>query len=266
MVVSSPTATWSWLPLLLNLTYWPRYLMFACTSSTTSPTMLPPSYCRRRGAPQHRALSHIFSGSTPFTNASIAKSHCAASFRRGQCSIRSMFSSFSPCRHSTPCPFQPTLPTDNALANVPPGEMISTLILALSRKSPDLGSLLIVPKQWMRIGSVGKSYVWRTTWIHSSSTVTTPSPSSKSLHIDIVMAVRLPCRKPSDLEQWAMRSSNWGGAENRKDAFGAIDFRISHQFRCYRKEDPPSRVEPFPVIIVIFILQQAFNPSYTHNH
>jgi hypothetical protein len=30
-----------------------------------------------------------------------------------------------------------------------------------------------------------------------------------------------------------------GALDISKDAFGAIDFRISRQFRCYRKEDTP---------------------------
>jgi hypothetical protein len=52
----------------------------------------------------------------------------------------------------------------------------------------------------------------------------------------------------------------------RKDAFGAIDFRILRQFRCYQKEDaPPSRLKPVPIIIVIFILHQAYTPSTTND-
>jgi hypothetical protein len=57
------------------------------------------------------------------------------------------------------------------------------------------------------------------------------------------------------------------GPDVRKDAFGAIDFCVSYQFRCYRKEDPPSRVKPVPIItIIFFIVQQAFKSSSTHDH
>jgi hypothetical protein len=56
------------------------------------------------------------------------------------------------------------------------------------------------------------------------------------------------------------------GPDDQKDAFGAIDFRISRQFRIYRKEDaPPSRVKPIPIISIIFILQQAFKPLSAHD-
>jgi hypothetical protein len=55
-----------------------------------------------------------------------------------------------------------------------------------------------------------------------------------------------------------------GPPDIHKDAFGAIDFRISRQFRCYRKEDaPPSRVKRVPILILIFILHYAFTPSST---
>jgi hypothetical protein len=53
-------------------------------------------------------------------------------------------------------------------------ETLSILISALSRKIPDLGSLINVSKQRMRIGPVGKSFSWRITSILSSSTATTP--------------------------------------------------------------------------------------------
>jgi hypothetical protein len=53
-----------------------------------------------------------------------------------------------------------------------------------------------------------------------------------------------------------------GATDIRKDAFGDIDFRIYRQFRAYTKEDdPPSRVKPIPIIIIIYILHQAFKTS-----
>jgi hypothetical protein len=49
-----------------------------------------------------------------------------------------------------------------------------------------------------------------------------------------------------------------GATDIRKDAFGEIDFRLTRQFWCYKKEDPPpSRVKPVPILIIIFILNQA---------
>jgi hypothetical protein len=79
-------------------------------------------------------------------------------------------------------------------------ETLSALILAFSRKRPVLGSLINMHEQRMRIGPVGILSAWRTQLTLSSSTVNTPSPSSKYLHNGITMAVMLPCKKPSDLE------------------------------------------------------------------
>jgi hypothetical protein len=56
-----------------------------------------------------------------------------------------------------------------------------------------------------------------------------------------------------------------GDPEIRKDAFSDIDFRISRQFSCYSKEDPPSCVKPVPISIIIFILHQAHNHSSTQD-
>jgi hypothetical protein len=58
-----------------------------------------------------------------------------------------------------------------------------------------------------------------------------------------------------------------GAKDIRKDAYGEIDFRIYRQFRAYTKEDsPPSRVKPVPIIIIIYILHQAFLDSNLPDH
>jgi hypothetical protein len=50
-----------------------------------------------------------------------------------------------------------------------------------------------------------------------------------------------------------------GSPDIRKDVYGDIDFRIGRQIRAYKKEDsPPKRVKPIPIIIIIFILAQAY--------
>jgi hypothetical protein len=50
-----------------------------------------------------------------------------------------------------------------------------------------------------------------------------------------------------------------GSPDVRKDAFGDIDFRIGRQLRAYKKEEsPPKRVKPIPIIIILFILAQAY--------
>jgi hypothetical protein len=53
-----------------------------------------------------------------------------------------------------------------------------------------------------------------------------------------------------------------GGTDIRKDAFGELDFCLTPQFRCYKKEDPPpARVKPVPILIVFFILNQAYSST-----
>jgi hypothetical protein len=51
-----------------------------------------------------------------------------------------------------------------------------------------------------------------------------------------------------------------GATDIRNDAFGYIDFIIYRQFRAYTKEDDPSsHVKPIHIIIIIYILHQAFD-------
>jgi hypothetical protein len=97
------------------------------------------------------------------------------------------------------------------------GATLSALISALSRKRPDLASLLNAPKQRRRIGPVGKSSAWNTTSNPSSATVTTPSPSYKSSRSATAMDATPQKVNPLDLERWrtpsvrwARRSPNWG--------------------------------------------------------
>jgi hypothetical protein len=53
-----------------------------------------------------------------------------------------------------------------------------------------------------------------------------------------------------------------GAKDIQKDAYSETDFRIYRQFRAYTKEDsPPSRVKPVTIIIIIYLLHQAFLES-----
>jgi hypothetical protein len=115
----SPTATWNWQPSLLNSMFWPRRLTSALTPFTICPTTRPSSLDRRNGPPPPRAPLPISSASMLSTNGIIVTSHSTTSFRGGQISFRSMFSSFSSHRFPTPCSFQLILPLDNSLAHVP---------------------------------------------------------------------------------------------------------------------------------------------------
>jgi hypothetical protein len=125
-------------------------------------------------------------------------------------------------------------------------ETLSALILALSRKRPVLGSLLNVPKQWMCIGAIGKISAWRTTSTLSSRTATTPSPSSKFLHNGIEMAARLPCKTPSDLEQWKTPSvrwvscsPNWGPLTSGKMPSAKLTSASRVSFAATARKTPP---------------------------
>jgi hypothetical protein len=46
----------------------------------------------------------------------------------------------------------------------------------------------------------------------------------------------------------------------RKDHHGGINFQIQHQIKAYEKtDDPPRCVKPVPIVIVIYILQMAYD-------
>jgi hypothetical protein len=50
-----------------------------------------------------------------------------------------------------------------------------------------------------------------------------------------------------------------GSTDIRKDAFGEIYVCLTRKLWCYKKEDaPPSRVKPVAILIMIFILHQAY--------
>jgi hypothetical protein len=50
-----------------------------------------------------------------------------------------------------------------------------------------------------------------------------------------------------------------GGADPRKYTFGGIDFIIQQQIKSYHKvDDPPRRVKPIPITIIVYIMSQAF--------
>jgi hypothetical protein len=56
-----------------------------------------------------------------------------------------------------------------------------------------------------------------------------------------------------------VRHSPDGSPDIRKDVFGNIYFWSSHRIRAYKKEDsPPKWVKPIPIIIIIFLLAQAY--------
>jgi hypothetical protein len=51
-----------------------------------------------------------------------------------------------------------------------------------------------------------------------------------------------------------------GAPDPRKDSHGGIDFRIQRQSSSYKKVDrPPHRVKPIPIIIILYILAQAYD-------
>jgi hypothetical protein len=53
-----------------------------------------------------------------------------------------------------------------------------------------------------------------------------------------------------------------GAPDPRKDHHGGIDFRIQRQINAYKKsDDPPRRVKPVPIIIIVYILNMAYDAA-----
>jgi hypothetical protein len=54
-----------------------------------------------------------------------------------------------------------------------------------------------------------------------------------------------------------------GAIDPRKDGHGGIDFRTQWQLKAYTKDDaPPKRVKPIPILIIIYILAQAYDNQH----
>jgi hypothetical protein len=59
--------------------------------------------------------------------------------------------------------------------------------------------------------------------------------------------------------RWARRTPD-SLPDPREDHHSGIDFRIQRQIKAYEKtDDPPRRVKPVPIIIIVFILQMAYD-------
>jgi len=55
------------------------------------------------------------------------------------------------------------------------------------------------------------------------------------------------------------RFASMGTKDIRKNISGGIDIRIQRQLKSYKKDDsPPSRVEPVPITIILYILHRAY--------
>jgi hypothetical protein len=53
-----------------------------------------------------------------------------------------------------------------------------------------------------------------------------------------------------------------GAPDPWKDHHGNIDFRIQRQLNAYKKiDDPPRRVKPVPIIIIVYILNMAYDAA-----
>jgi hypothetical protein len=58
--------------------------------------------------------------------------------------------------------------------------------------------------------------------------------------------------------------SRLGPPDPRKDHHGKIDFRIQRQLKAYEKSDnPPRRVKPIPLLVILYILEQAYGDNRT---
>jgi hypothetical protein len=50
-----------------------------------------------------------------------------------------------------------------------------------------------------------------------------------------------------------------GAPDPRKDHHGKTDLRIQRQIKAYEKtDDPPRRVKPVPMLVIVYILEQAY--------
>jgi hypothetical protein len=63
--------------------------------------------------------------------------------------------------------------------------------------------------------------------------------------------------------RWVRCRPNWGGgADQCKDHYGGIDFRIQRHIKAYEKsDDTPNRVKPVSIIIIMYILQIPYDES-----
>jgi hypothetical protein len=146
-------------------------------------------------------------------------------------------------------------------------ETLSALISALLARKTDLVLLLNDPKQRMRIGSAGKNSVSCTQSTRSCETVTTQSPSSKSLPNGTATDARRPCINPSDLERWktpsarwARRSPNWGARTFEKTPFAPSTSESPASFGATGKRMPP----PFPCKTCPYHYHYIYTPTSIH--
>jgi hypothetical protein len=120
------------------------------------------------------------------------------------------------------------------------------------------------PSQWIIIGHAGMYYVCPTLSTHTSPCGMIRSESSKVLEIDTVMDICPPLASMNSggwhLCSGAGACPNGGVLYPRKDMHGGIDFRIQWHIKAYKKADtPPKRVKPVPIIIIIYIMAQAYD-------
>jgi hypothetical protein len=99
----------------------------------------------------------------------------------------------------------------------PRPEILSAVICALHRKRSQPASFLDVPKLPTTIGSNGRNFANRSTWIRSSKAFRTRLPSSKCTSNATELAPLRPVANLSGLEQWrtpsvpsARRLRHWG--------------------------------------------------------
>jgi hypothetical protein len=149
--------------------------------------------------------------------------------------------------------------------------MHCALISSLSRIASNKALLHSAPKQWTSIGRAGTYSMRSTMWTPTSKHGWIRSPSSKSLVKDTEMEGWLPAKKPvrartveDGLRAVGHAHTRLGAPDPRKDSHGGIDFRIQRQIKVYTKEDsPPRRATLVPIIIIVFIMAQAFRDTCT---
>jgi hypothetical protein len=123
------------------------------------------------------------------------------------------------------------------------------------------------PKPWTTIGPAGAHSAWSTILNRTSEAGRTLCPLSKSLEsaTETVDCPPLKNAVKARTVEDALRAigqahARLGAPDPRKDSHGGIDFRIQRQIPSYKKVDlPPRRVKPIPIIIILYILAQAYD-------
>jgi hypothetical protein len=143
--------------------------------------------------------------------------------------------------------------------------LISALLTSSSyRALPASGAM-----PWTIVGDNQNNSAWSAMWTRSCKLGMIASQLSKSLVNGIAMVQSHPCTTPSSLVlwrtpsmRWAMHMPDWRGHTHARTTMAASIIRIQRQIKAYEKShDQLRRVKPVPIIVIVYILQMAYDES-----